>query len=243
MREQARVRLSGLGGSSGYLDTTLMVMEAFGAQVERTITGFEITPQGYTASDFPVEPDASSAVYPLVAAAITGGRVVVDGLALDSTQPDMSIVGHLEDMGCQISEVDNGLELVGPDQLDPVDADLSEAPDGALGLATACAFARGPSRLAGLHSLRYKESDRLEALSSELRKIGAQAEVEEDELVIVPGGLRGGLIDPHGDHRIAMSLALAGLRIEGVDVADPSVVNKTWPDFWSELTRISRNQA
>lgn len=243
MSEPARVRLSGMEGSGGYLDTTLMVMEAFGAYVDRTITGFETTPQGYTPCDFPIEPDASAAVYPLVAAAITGGRVEIEGLRLDSTQPDIRIAGHLESMGCEVSDVDGGLWLVGPDRLDPLDADLSEAPDGALGLAVACAFAAGPSRLKGLHSLRYKESDRLEALSSELARIGVQTEIEGDDLTVVPGRLHGGVIDPHGDHRIAMSLAVAGLRVEGVEVANSSVVNKTWPDFWSELARISRNSA
>jgi 3-phosphoshikimate 1-carboxyvinyltransferase len=243
MSEPTRVRLSGLEGSGGYLDTTLMVMSAFGAQVDRTITGFETVPQGYAPADFPIEPDASAAVYPLVAAAITGGRVEIEGLNLDSTQPDISIARHLESMGCQMSDVDGDLVLVGPEQLDPLDADLSGAPDGALGLAIACAFARGPSRLAGLHSLRYKESDRLDALASELGKVGVQTEIEDDELVISPGRMGGGVIDPHGDHRIAMSLAIAGLRVEGVEVANPSVVNKTWPDFWSELARISRKSA
>lgn len=243
MSEPARVRLSGLEGSEGYLDTTLMVMEAFGAHVDRTITGFETIPQGYTPSDFPIEPDASAAVYPLIAAAITGGRVEIEGLSLDSTQPDIRIGRHLESMGCEVSDVDGGLTLVGPERLLPLDADLSEAPDGALGLAVACAFATEPSRLSGLDSLKYKESDRLEALSSELGKIGVQTHIDGGELAIVPGRLHGAVIDPHGDHRIAMSLALAGLRIEGVEVINPSVVNKTWPDFWVKLSQISRNPA
>lgn len=243
MSEPARVRLSGLEGSGGYLDTTLMVMEAFGAHVDRTITGFETTPQGYTPSDFPVEPDASAAVYPLVAAAITGGRVEIEGLELSSTQPDIAIARHLEAMGCDVTGVDEGLALVGPDRLAPLDVDLSEAPDGALGLAVACVFAKGPSRLRGLHSLKYKESDRLQALSSELEKIGASTEISEDELIVKPGQLHAGVIDPHGDHRIAMALAVAGLRVEGVEVANPHVANKTWPDFWQKLTQISRNPA
>ena len=242
MTEPARVRLSGLEGSSGYLDTTLMVMEAFGARIDRTITGFETVPQGYTPSDFPVEPDASAAVYPMVAAAITGGRVEVEGLGLDSTQPDIKIAEHLVSMGCEVRDADGNLTVVGPDALDPLDADLSEAPDGALGLAVACAFARGTSRLAGLASLRYKESDRLQALSSELDAIGVQTTVDGDELVIVPGELHGGIIDSHGDHRIAMSLGTAGLVIEGIEIANPSVVTKTWPDFWVKLNEISRNQ-
>lgn len=241
MSQPARVRLSGLEGSGGYLDTTLMVMEAFGAHVDRTITGFETIPRGYLSSDFPVEPDASAAVYPLVAAAITGGRVEIEGLNLDSTQPDMRIAAHLAAMGCEVDDVESGLVLTGPERLEPLETDLSDAPDGALALAVACAFAEGPSRLAGLHSLRYKESDRLEALSSELGKIGVQTDIADDELLVMPGPLHGGVIDPHGDHRIAMSLAVAGLRVEGVEVSNPSVVSKTWPDFWEKLAYISEN--
>lgn len=104
----------------------------------------------------------------------------------------------------------------------------------------ACAFATGPSRLSGLHSLKYKESDRLRAISGELAKLGVGTKVEEDSLAIAPGPMAGALIDPHGDHRIAMSLAVAGLRVEGVEVSDPGVVNKTWPDFWMVLAGLTQ---
>lgn len=241
MNEPARVRLSGLEGSEGYLETTLAVMGSFGAIVDRTITGFETEPRGYRPADYPVEPDASSAVYPMVAAAITGGTVDIEGLSPGSTQPDVRIAEHLRTMGCTLGELEDGLRITGPERLDSIETDLSDAPDGALALAVACAFASGPSRLSGLHSLRYKESDRLEALSSELGKIGADTRIEDDSLAILPGALRPAVIDPHGDHRIAMSFAVAGLRIGGIEVTNPSVVNKTWPGFWANLDRLATN--
>lgn len=240
MTEPARVRLSGLAGSSGYLDSTLEVMEAFGAKVERTITGFETSPTGYSPADYLVEPDASAAVYPMAAAAITGGRVRLPGLRLSTSQPDIAISRHLSAMGCAVADTDDGLMVSGPDQLQPISADLSDAPDGALGLAVVCAFAGGPSRLSGLHSLKYKESDRLDALAQGLRHIGADVDLEEHSLVIRPGNPRSGIIDPHGDHRIAMSLAIAGLRVRDIEIQSPDVVAKTWPGFWDMLAELGR---
>lgn len=241
MTEPARVRLSGLAGSSGYLDSTLSVMEAFGATVERTITGFETTQTGYSPADYLVEPDASAAVYPMAAAAITAGRVLIEGMHLRTTQPDISISSHLEAMGCLVDDSEDGIILSGPDHLQSIDADLSEAPDGALGLAVVCAFAEGTSRLSGLHSLQYKESHRLDALARGLARIGADVEFGEDSLTIRPGPPRAGVIDPQGDHRIAMALAVAGLRIPGVEVESPGVVSKTWPGFWEMLIGLQTN--
>jgi 3-phosphoshikimate 1-carboxyvinyltransferase len=96
-------------------------------------------------------------------------------------------------------------------------------------------FANGDSRLSGLGSLRHKESDRLQAISTEIRRLGGSAVVEGDTLVINPGGLHAGTVDPHGDHRIAMAMAVIGMRIHGVRVSDPGVVSKTWPGYWPEM--------
>lgn len=227
-------------GGIGYLEVTERVMGAFGASVTRTITGFDIANNGYTASDHVIEPDASAAVYPLVAAAITGGRIVIDDLALSSVQPDVLVAHHLADMGCHVDQGDAGMVLDATDvELAPVEADMSEAPDGALALAVACLFAKGESRLDGLHSLRLKESDRLHALSTELTRLGGKVEVVDDSLFIGSGTLTRAAVDSHGDHRIAMSCALVGLVVDGVSVEDPGVVNKTWPGYWDMLDGIS----
>jgi 3-phosphoshikimate 1-carboxyvinyltransferase len=106
-------------------------------------------------------------------------------------------------------------------------------------IAVACLFAEGPSRLRGLGSLRFKESDRLAAAADGLVRLGAEARVEGDDLVIEPGSPRAARLDSYGDHRIAMSFAIAGLRIPGVEIADPGVVTKTWPGYWDMLSRIA----
>ncbi|MCZ6566963.1 MAG: 3-phosphoshikimate 1-carboxyvinyltransferase [Actinobacteria bacterium] len=238
--EPTRLRVEGLEGSFGYLALTLQVMDAFGAEVSRTFTGFEVANSGYRPTDYVVEPDASSAVYPMVAAAITGGRVELEGLTRDSEHPDLLVARRLGDMGCAISEEKQSLvvDAYGV-TLKGIETDMSAAPDGALALVVACLFADGVSRINGLASLRFKESDRLSALSNVLSSLGGSVSIEDECLVIRPVTLAGATIDPHGDHRIAMSCALVGLRVDGVSVADPDVVDKTWPGYWEMLEKLA----
>lgn len=239
-KEPTSLRVDRIAGSAGYLDVTIDVMRAFGAEVTPTITGFEIAPGGYRPTDLVVEPDASAAVYPMVAAAVTGGRVEIAGLGMASNQPDVVVAERLGEMGCMVEETETGLVVdSGGAGLRAVDVDMSAAPDGAIALAVACLFASGESRIRGLASLRHKESDRLAALSEEMGRVGATVRVEADTLVISPSRLHGGVIDPHNDHRIAMAMALVGLRIENVEVADPQVVGKTWPGYWETLEEIT----
>ena len=236
----SKLKPTGLLGSSGYLDVTVDVMEAFGAVVEPIITGFEIADNGYQPTDFLVEPDASAGVYPMIAAAITRGRVELEGLRATSRQPDIRIAKVLGDMGCQIHDGEVGLVVDARDvQLQAVEVDLSGSPDGALALAVACLFAEGESVLTGLFSLRHKESNRLDALTVEMRHLGGEVAVDGDSLRIANSSLHDGLVYPHGDHRVAMSLALLGLVIPGVGVVDPEVVNKTWPGFWEAIKELA----
>lgn len=238
--ETADLRVDGLRGSRGYIDLTVEVMRSFGAQVEPTITGYRIDPGGYLPLDFVVEPDASAAVYPLLAAAITGGRVEVEGLGVDSIQPDIAVAGVLEEMGCRVADGATGLVVEGPaNSLDPFHGDLSDCPDGALAVAVAALFADGVSELRGLGSLRHKESDRLASLVVEIGRLGAEASVEGDTLRITPSRITPVTVDPHGDHRIAMAFAPVGLVLDGIEMADPGVVDKTWPGFWTMLDELS----
>jgi 3-phosphoshikimate 1-carboxyvinyltransferase len=230
------VEPTGLTGSQRYLDGTVSMMRRFGAEVVATITGYEIANKGYQASDIVIEPDASAAVYPMAIAAITGGKVTIEGLGENTWQPDLGVASILGAMGCRLEwERDRvTIDAVGV-ELRGVETDMSGAPDGALTLAVACLFAEEPSHIAGLGSLRHKESDRLEAISTEMRRIGARVEIEDDAITIHPSRLQGAQIDPHGDHRIAMAMATAGTRIPDFAVMNPHVVNKTWPGFWDFL--------
>lgn len=240
MTEPSVVEPVGLTGSANYIEGTVSIMRRFGAKIERTITGYEIANEGYRAADVFVEPDASAAVYPMAVAAISGGRVTIDGIGESTWQPDAGVASILGSMGCRVEwatdrvTVDaRGVSLRG------VEVDMSDAPDGALGLAVVGLFATTPSRISGLGSLRHKESDRLTAISSEIRRIGGRVETGEDWLVIHPSELRGAEVDSHGDHRIAMAMATAGAGVPNLRVANPQVVNKTWPGFWEFLDTLA----
>jgi len=240
MHEPPSIELKGLAGSAGYLEMTESMMRRFGAVVDRTVTGYEISNDGYAASDVVIEPDASAAVYPMVIAALSGGVVVIEGLGQGSRQPDLRVAAILESMGCGVDWEGSQVTIDARDaKLRGLDVDMSDAPDGSLALAVACLFAEGKSRISGLGSLRRKESDRLEAISTEIRRIGGVAVVDGDTLVIEPGELRGAVIDPHGDHRIAMAMATAGTMVADLRIANPLVVNKTWPGFWDFLESLS----
>jgi 3-phosphoshikimate 1-carboxyvinyltransferase len=214
-------------------------MRAFGASVVEDEARFTVLPTGYRATHLEIEADASAAVYPLVAAAITSGTVQVTGIPEGSGQADLKALQVLAEMGCKVNRRSDRIELIGPPPpLDPVDIDLSTAPDAAVALAVAAIFAGGASRLRNLGNLRYKESDRLAALQNELRRLGAGADIVGDDLIIHPGPLHAATIQTYDDHRMAMAFALAGLRIEGVIISDPGCVQKTWPQYFEALAEL-----
>lgn len=227
--------------SGPYVQTTLEVMKAFGAWVQREAGGiFRIRPSGYRSGSFEIEADASAAVYPMAAAAITGGVVGIEGLFRGSTQADVGVAEVLQEMGCRVRWAGARLVVEGPADgiLQGVDRDMSRMPDGALGLSVVCLFASGPSRLRGLGTLRLKETDRLAALSTELTRAGARAVVEDEDLIIEPGRLRPARFHTYEDHRMAMSFALVGLRQDGVRILDPGCVTKTWPGYFEMLKTL-----
>ncbi len=237
--EEVVVRLAG-GDlvSRPYVISTLEVMGAFGAEVEDRGDHFVVAPTGYRNAHYPIEADASAAAYPLVAAAITGGTVTIEGIPEGSTQADLALLGVLEQMGCLIERRERSITLSGPPALRAIDVDMNAAPDAVLALAVACLFADGTSRIRNVGNLRLKETDRLSALETELRRVGAGAEIVGDDLVVDPGPLHSAAIETYDDHRMAMSFALVGLRVRGIEIIDPACVAKTWPRFFQMLERL-----
>lgn len=232
------VETENVAGAMGYVGLTLDLMKRFGAEVEVDDGRFRVRASGYRATEADIPPDASSAAYPLVGAAITGGSVEVTGLSPKDTHPDMALVGLLSRMGCDTGTGRTGLVLRGPETLQPIEADLSGAPDGALALAVACLFADGTSTLTGLGTWRHKESDRLKAMAEGLTRLGGRVWESDDSMEITPVSRRGATVRSHGDHRVAMALALAGLRLDGVVVEDAGVVAKTWPGYWRAMRSV-----
>ena len=233
--------VQGVVVSRPYVDLTLAVMREFGAEAGWTPEGGLRVAAGrrYCGRRHLVEPDASAAAYAFCAAAIAGGRVRVDGIPAASIQADLALLGVLERMGCRVERGPCHVKVSGPERrLRGVEVDMNAMPDAALALAVTALFAEGPSRLTNVANLRLKETDRLAALEKELAKLGGRAEAGPDSLTIVPGPLRGAEIDTYDDHRMAMSFALAGLRVPGVVIRDPGCVAKTWPGFFDALERL-----
>ena len=234
--------LDGVLVSRPYVESTAEVMEAFGADVEVTAAGLEVRRGAYQPRSFQVEPDASAAVYPLVAAAITAGTVRVPGFRRNSCQADLGILAVLAAMGCRVTWADSGFSLEGPAEgLKGLDVDMGDMPDAVLALAVAAAFASGPTRITNVASLRIKESDRLGALETELRKLGADAEAGSDWLTVRSRAVHGAEIHTYDDHRMAMAFSLAGLVLPAVVIRNPACVAKTWPGFFEDMRELWPN--
>lgn len=230
--------------SAPYVELTIDAVRRAGGRVERAGEHRFLTqPSELPGGEVTIEPDLSAAAYPAAAAALTGGDVLLAGVSLASRQGDRRLLEILARMGAELTEDAAGVRVRGG-SLAAIDDDLSDIPDQVPTLAALAPFARGTTRIANVAHLRLKESDRLSAMASELRRAGAAVEELRDGLVI-PGIWADAAppadavtIDPHDDHRIAMAMALVGLRRQNLAIRDPQVVAKSWPQFWRELERL-----
>ncbi len=236
--------------SKPYAAMTCRLMADFGVPVANdNFQHFIIEPGRYAARDYQIEPDATAATYFWAAAALTGGRVTVAGLSAASAQGDVAFVRVLEKMGCHVTEDAEGLTVEGPPakpvkpghpRLRGLRVDLNAMPDTALTLAALALFADGETVIENVANLRVKETDRLAALAVELRKFGATVEERADGLRIVPPAHpHPAQVETYDDHRMAMSFALAALRVEGVEILGANCVAKTFPDFFSVLRQLA----
>lgn len=234
---------SGVVVSRPYVDLTLDLMREFGADAAwETGGGIRVAaPRAYRGRAYAIEADASSAAYPFCAAAIAGGRVRVEGISPGSRQPDLGLLGLLERMGCTVERGPDWAEVRRDPQapLRGIDVDMNALPDAVLALAVVALFATGPTRIRDVANLRIKETDRLHALETELRALGAHAHADADSLTVEPPAApRPARVRTYDDHRMAMAFALAGLRAPGVVILDPGCVSKTWPGYFQMLEAL-----
>lgn len=245
-RARAPVRIEAAGLTSApYVDLTVEVMGHFGAHIARPAPdSWTVGPGLSSPSGYAVEGDLSAACYFAAAAVLTTGRVELTGLREDSRQGDRRFLGLLARIGAAVEwPAPDRVAVTGGERLVGIDVDMSELPDQVPTLAAIAPFAAGTTRIRNVAHLRIKESDRLAACAVELRRLGAVAEELPDGLT-VPGvwareepPANPAEVSSHGDHRIAMSFALVGLRRPGVRIADPAVVSKSYPAFWEDLDR------
>lgn len=225
--------------SKRYVGMTLSLMDYFDVSVKNNSYKefFIKSGQKYVAKEYYVEPDASSASYFLAAAAITGGKVRIEGIGMNSAQGDVNFADVLGKMGCNVKKGQNYIEITGG-ELTGVDVDMSDMPDVAQTLAAVALFAKGSTRVRNVANLRIKETDRITAVVNELRKTGIDCVEYDDGFEIKPSDPQPAEIDTYDDHRMAMSFALIGLRARGIKIKNPECVSKTFPNFFTELEKL-----
>jgi 3-phosphoshikimate 1-carboxyvinyltransferase len=223
-----------------FVDMTLRLMRRWGARAQGAGDVIRVPGgQRYTAGQFAVEPDASSLSYFAAAAALCAGKVRLPGVARDSVQGDLAFLEVLERMGAVVLREEEGVEVRGSGCLSGVDMDMSAMPDMVPTLAVMAPFASSPTLIRNVGFIRHHESDRLQALARELTRLGVQVKELDDGLYILPSKLRPATVETYDDHRIAMSFAVAGLKLGGLKIKNPDCVAKTYPAFFSDLASLA----
>ncbi len=221
--------------SSPYVDITIDVMKAFGIDVEQDGYHYFKVDGGhsYRPTIFNVQGDISSASYFWAAAAVTGGSMTTENIyPFGASQGDLGFLDVLAKMGCFVDRKSGSVKVVGG-KLRGIDVDMSSMPDMVPTLAAIALFAEGRTRILNVPHLRFKESDRLKAVATEWQKLGGKIDELDDGLIIHGRhSLNGGTVDPHDDHRLAMSLAVIGSRIPGIEIKNTNCVAKSFPNFW-----------
>ncbi len=235
------IQIEGKLTSKPFIDITLDIMSAFGVHVGNDEYQRFTVPAGqrYQPREYTIEADASNASYFFAAAAVTGGSVVVRPISPHSVQGDLYLVDLLAQMGAVVTRGDDWIRVEGR-TLRGIQVDMNAFPDMVQTLAVVAAFAETPTHINNVANLRIKETDRLMATARELRKLGAKVEEREDGLTVHPRPLHGAEIETYDDHRMAMSFAVAGLVVPGVQILNPECVSKTFPDFFERFTSMQK---
>ena len=242
LKTDTTIKIEGDLVSKPYIDITLDIMSRFGVSVaNNNYQSFNVTGnQSYQSVEkYMVEGDASSASYFLAAGAIKGGEITVHGVGKLSVQGDKHFADVLEKMGAKVTWNDESITVSG-NKLTAVDMDMNHIPDAAMTIATTALFAEGTTSIRNIYNWRVKETDRLSAMATELRKVGAEV-IEGDDFISItpPSTLKHAEIDTYDDHRVAMCFSLVALSDTPVTINDPKCTSKTFPDYFDKLAEVS----
>jgi 3-phosphoshikimate 1-carboxyvinyltransferase len=231
------IAIDGPAVSEPYIAMTIRMLRQWGHTVDEAAGTFIVLPAHLAnVHQYAIEPDASAASYFFAAAAIAGGSVAVRGMTRTMLQGDVAFVDCLEQMGCHVAATVDGIAVTSSGRLRGIAVDMNAISDTVMTLAAVACFAEGTTTITNVAHIRHKETDRIAALAIELRKLGADVCEAADGLTITPRPLSGTPLDTYDDHRMAMSLALIGLRVPGVVIRNPACVAKTYPGFWTDFT-------
>ena len=225
-----------------YIRITTKMMRHFGCDVEHEGNVYTISAgQGYETDTYQIEPDVSAACYFYAAAALTGGHVVVRNVHTTSMQGDMKFLDVLKMMGCVVREEREGVYVTGPTAgtFNGVDIDMNDFSDQAMTLAAIAPFANTPTYIRNIGHIRLQESDRIHAIVTELTKLGIKVDEEKDAIRIYPGTIKAGAVDTYDDHRMAMAMALIGLKVDGIVINDYECCAKTFENYFYVLDKLN----
>ncbi|MEA5567387.1 3-phosphoshikimate 1-carboxyvinyltransferase [Anabaena sp. UHCC 0399] len=239
-QQDTTIEVEGTLVSQSYVKMTCRLMADFGVDVTQTDDHqFHIKAgQRYQGQHYTIEPDASNASYFFAAAAVTGGRVRVNHLTKQSCQGDILWLNVLEQMGCQIREGENYTEVIGPEQLQGIDVDMNDMSDLVQTLGAIAPYASSPVTIRNVEHIRYKETERIRAVVTELRRLGVKVEEFADGMKIEPTPITPAAIETYHDHRMAMAFAVTGLKTPGIVIQDPACTGKTFPDYFTRFFKM-----
>ena len=224
--------------SKPYVDMTLNLMEKYDVKVNKDEKSFHIDPQNYKSTDYTVEGDYSSASYLIAAAASLNSDLTIKNLIKDSKQGDKVILDIVKNMGSDVKVKDNEVIINGHGRLHGIEVNLKNAPDLLPTVAALGAMAEGTTKITGVEHARFKETDRIHTCAIELAKLGVELREEEDGLTII-GGVHGGIVKSHMDHRLAMSFYIIGLKVGNIQIEDASVYNVSFPNFTEIIKKLT----
>jgi 3-phosphoshikimate 1-carboxyvinyltransferase len=218
---------------------TLQMMQHFGADFHAPddLSHFTVNPKPLQPRDYDIEPDASAASYFFAAAAVSAGSVTITGLHQHALQGDVAFVNALQQMGCHVDWQHDRITVTGK-PLHGIDIDMNAISDTAQTLAAVAVFASSPTRIRNVAHMRHKETDRITAVVTELRRAGIHADEHADGLTIYPGQPQPASIHTYDDHRMAMSFSLLGLNAPGITILNPECTAKTYPNYFQDLQRL-----
>lgn len=240
---EIKIEVIGEQSSKPFIDMTIAIMEEFGIEViNDTYKNYHIVTNSHyeNPKEYIIEPEATAASYFFAIAAITKSTIKVLHLSPDSAQGDKSFADMLEMMGCTVrkNKREKWIEVSGSDTLQGITVNMNATPDLVPTLAVVAAFAQGKTVMTDIAHVRVKETDRIASPQKELAKMGIQTEATEDTFTVFGGKPKAAEIETYHDHRMAMAFAVAGSNIEGIQINDPEVVNKSFPDFWEKLKEL-----
>ncbi|MCI8390335.1 MAG: 3-phosphoshikimate 1-carboxyvinyltransferase [Roseburia sp.] len=242
IRQGLFVRITSEKTDGSYIRITRTMMEEFGVTAEFDGRNYTVAPGvSYRRERCTVEPDMSAACYFYAAAAVTGGRAVVNHVHRDNTQGDLKFLEVLARMGCTVEETADGICVTGPrdGKLHGITVDMNDFSDQALTLAAIAPFADAPVQIRHIGHIRLQESDRIRAITEALGALGIRCEEEEDAVRILPKEPHGGTVKTYEDHRVAMAFALTGLRTDGVWIENPACCGKTFEEYFDVLEELT----